>query len=679
MAVKPQDIRNIVLLGHGGAGKTTLGEAMLHQAKVTTRLGSTDEGTSLLDYSAIEKDRQHSVDPSMANFEHAGAHINLIDAPGYPDFIGGSIAALTGADVAVVVVSATAGIEVNTRRLFKIAQDNKRALAIVINKMDGENADLERVLASVQETFGAACRPMTLPVNNRAGVVNCFTATEGDSDLGPVADFRTQIVENVVEADESLMEAYLGGEEPSGEQLAAAVSKAMIGGTLIPVFFTAARQCIGAQELMDAAAKLFPSPLQMPLIAVRTGKAEDAEAVEIAVDPDKPFVGQAVKITTDPFVGKLAWIRIFQGRVAGETMYILRDERKAAKVGHLFRVQGKDTQEIKEALAGDIIALAKVDDIQYGDVLHAEGDAMYAPTPYRPNPMYSLAVTPKSRGDEQKISEALHKLTQEDITFVASRDNQTGETVISGIGDLHLRIMLTKMQERFDLEVETKPPKIPYRETISTKADGHYRHKKQTGGAGQFGEVYLRVEPLERGSGYEFVSELFGESIPRQFLPAIEKGVQDVWHQGAVAGYPMQDIKIAITDGKHHPVDSKEVAFRTAGKYAFIDAIEKAKPVILEPIVDMEITVPANHMGDIASDLSGRRGRIMGQDMLPGNMVVVKAQAPLAEVMQYNSQLRSVTGGQGSYSMEFSHYEPVPGNVQAQIVAAGKKHAKDEE
>jgi elongation factor G len=291
--------------------------------------------------------------------------------------------------------------------------------------------------------------------------------------------------------------------------------------------------------------------------------------------------------------------------------------------------------------------------------------------------MYSLAVTPKSRGDEQKISEALHKLVEEDSTFTYARDPQTNETVISGIGDLHLRMMLAKMKERFDLEVETRPPKIPYKETITAKAEGHYRHKKQTGGAGQFGEVYLRVEPLERGGGFEFVNDLFGESIPRQYLPAIEKGIVDVLHNGAIAGYPLQDVRVSVYDGKHHPVDSKEVAFRTAGKHAFIDAVSKAHPAILEPIVNMEVTIPANFMGDITSDLSGRRGRIQGQDMLPGGQCVVRAQAPLAEVSQYNSQLRSVTGGQGSYTMELSHYEPVPGNVQQQLAAAAQK-AKEE-
>ena len=677
-ASKPQDIRNIVLLGHGGAGKTTLADAMLHAAGIGSRLGSVDDGTSLLDFTDIEKDRKHSVDPTAAFVEHKGKTINFIDAPGYPDFIGGSIGAMGGADVGLVVISATAGIEVNTRRLLKAAQAAGMPVAIVINKIDGENVDLERLLGDIAESFGQACRPMNLPADGGKAVIDCFANDSGSTDVGDVADANTQLIENIVEADEELMEAYLGGEEVPRDKLSAAFARAMVEGTVIPILFAAARAEIGVTELMDALADYFPSPACVALAPAKAGAGEDAESIELAADPDKPFVGQAFKIATDPFVGKLAWVRVLQGTIQGDTHYALRDEKKGAKVGHLFKVQGKETKEIAKAVAGDIIALAKVEEIGRGDVLHADGGAMFLPLPACPTPMYSLAVTPKSRGDEQKISGALSKLAEEDPTFVASRDTQTHETVISGVGDLHLRIMLTKMKQRFDLEVDTKPPKIPYRETVTVNADGHHRHKKQTGGAGQFGEVYLRIEPLGRDEGFEFVNDLFGESIPRQFLPAIEKGIKDVLTTGPIAGYPLQDVKVSVYDGKHHPVDSKEVAFRAAGKHAFIDAVHKAKPVLLEPIVDMEISIPSSHMGDIASDLSGRRGRILGQDMLPGNMCVVKAQAPLAEVMQYNSQLRSVTGGQGSYTMELSHYEGVPGNVQQQIIAASKAGKEEE-
>ncbi|MHC4982273.1 MAG: elongation factor G [Planctomycetota bacterium] len=672
-ASRPQDIRNIGLFGHGGAGKTTLGEAMLHAAKVTGRLGAVDDGTSHLDYSEIEKERKHSVDPAATHFDHEGKTINLIDAPGYPDFIGGAICALGGVDTAVIVISATAGIEVNTRRLFKAASDAAMPRAIVVNKIDGENLNLRQLLADITETFGQACKPMNLPAGAGQSVIDCFTNADGDCDIGSVADAHTQLVENIVESDEEMLEAYLGGEEIAPEKLAAAFAKAMVEATVIPVLFTAAKSQVGGTELMDAAAKYFPSPCDFQGRPVLSGRDADAEAVEVAADADKSFIGHAFKITSDPFVGKLAWVRVLQGTATPETSYALGEEKKTTKIGHLFKVRGGETHEVERAVAGEIIALAKVEEIGYGDVLHAEASPMFRALTQAPTPMYSLAVAPKSRGDEQKISGSLQKLAEEDPTFLTTRDAQTNETVISGIGDLHLRIMLTKMKERFDVEVDTKPPKIPYRETITATAEGHYRHKKQTGGAGQFGEVFLRVEPLERGAGFEYVNKLFGESIPRQFLPAIEKGIHDVIQSGAVAGYPMQDIRVSVYDGKHHPVDSKEVAFRTAGKWAFVDAVGKAKPVILEPIVNMELTVPANYMGDIASDLSGRRGRILGQEMLPGNVCNIKAKAPLAEVMQYNNQLRSATGGQGSYTMEFSHYEPVPSHVQQQIVAAAEK------
>jgi len=677
-ALKTQDVRNIALLGHGGAGKTTLGEAMLHAANVTSRLGSVDDGTSVLDFSDIEKDRKHSVDPALGHLEHAGKTLNLIDTPGYPDFVGGALTAMAGADTAVIVISASAGIEVNTRRMFAAAAKAQKARALVVNKIDADNVDLERILSSITETFGQACKPMNLPAEDGQAVLDCFANESGSSALGDVADAHTELIENVIESDEELMEAYLGGEDVPPEKLLAAFAKAMVAGAVIPVLFTSGKADVGVTELMDAVAGYFPSPADMPPVSVRSSPETDAETTDLATDPSAPMVAQAFKITADPFVGKLAWVRIVQGTATPETTYVLRDEKKSAKIAHPLKVQGKETHECSEAVVGDIIALAKVEEIRTGDVLHTDAKPMFRDMPPLPTPMFSQAVAPKSRGDEQKISGALHKLAEEDPTFRVTRDTQTNETVISGVGDLHIRLMLTKMKQRFDLEVDTKPPKIPYKETVTIKAKGHHRHKKQTGGAGQFGEVYLEIEPLGLDEGFDFVNNLFGESIPRQYLPAIEKGIKDVLTAGPIAGYPMQDIRVSVYDGKHHPVDSKEVAFRTAGKLAFVDAVSNAKPVLLEPFVNMEITVPASYMGDIASDLSGRRGRILGQDMLPGNICTVKAQAPLAEVMQYNSQLRSVTGGQGSYTMDLSHYEPVPGNVQQAIVAAAAKEKEED-
>ncbi len=673
-AQTPQDLRNIILLGHGGAGKTTLAEALLHAGGVIGKPGTIDDGTTVMDFDPLEKENQYSIDPAMAAIERAGKEINVLDAPGYPDFIGGAVAAIGGADVAVFVINASAGIEVNTRRLLKLAESLNMPKAVVVNRIQGENIQFADLMTAISETFGGAARPMNLPVDGGGSIVDCFVNTEGDSLLGPAADAQNELMESVIEADEALMEAYLGGEEVSTDQLAAAFSTAMVAGTVIPVLFTDAKAEVGTAELLDAVAHYFPSPAQVPGRPIRAGEAADAPRVEVACSPEKPFIGLAFKVTSDPFVGKLSWIRVMQGTATPETTYSIGDARKSSKMGHLFKVQGKESVEIKQAVAGDIIALAKVEEITAGSVLHGEGREMYADPVPAPTPMYTLAIAPKKRGDEQKLAEAMTRISDEDPTFITTRDAQTQETVISGIGDLHIRIVLAKMKTRFNMEVDTRPPKIPYRETITAKAEGHHRHKKQPGGAGQFGEVSLRVEPLERGEGFVFEEDIFGGSIPQQFIPAVEKGVRDVLTEGAVAGYPLSDVKVTVYDGKHHPVDSKEVAFRTAGKYAFIDAIEKAKPVLLEPIVDIEVTVPSEHMGDITGDLNGRRGRIMGVDVLPGGkMQVIKAQAPLSEVMTYNSTLRAMTAGQGSYDMEFSHYEPVPGNVQQQIIDAAAK------
>ncbi|NLF32139.1 MAG: elongation factor G [Planctomycetes bacterium] len=679
-AQKPQDLRNIILLGHGGAGKTTLAEALLHAGGVVNKMGSIDEGTTLMDFDAMEKENQYSIDPAMATISRAGKDINLLDAPGYPDFIGGAVAAIGGADVAVFVVNAAAGIEVNTRRLLKLAESLNLPKAVVVNRIQAENVQFPELMAAIRDTFGSAAKPMNLPAEGGTAVIDCFVNTEGDSALGEAADAQNELMESVIEADEALMEAYLGGEKVSAEQLAAAFSTAMVSGTVVPVLFTDAKAEVGTAELLDAVANYFPSPAQVPGRTIRAGEKEDAPVVDVACTGDKPFIGLAFRVTVDPFVGKLSWVRVMQGTVTPDTTYSIGDARKSSKVSHLFKVQGKDSVEIKQAVAGDIIALAKVEEVVSGAVLHSEGKEMYAEAVPAPTPMFTLAIAPKKRGDEQKLAEAMTRISEEDPTFITTRDAQTQETVISGIGDLHIRIVLAKMKNRFHMEVDTRPPKIPYRETVTVKAEGHHRHKKQTGGAGQFGEVYLRIEPLERGEGFVFEEDIFGGAIPQQFIPAIEKGVRDVLGEGAIAGYPLSDVKVIVYDGKHHPVDSKEVAFRTAGKYAFLDAIAKAKPVLLEPIVNIEVTVPSEYMGDITGDLNGRRGRIMGMDVLPGGtMQVIKAQAPLSEVMTYNSQLRAMTAGQGSYDMEFSHYEPVPGNVQQQIADAAAKAKHESE
>lgn len=673
------DIRNVILLGHGGSGKTSLTEAMLHTAGAVSRLGSVDEKTSVSDYYDEEKEHQHSILSAIVHAEHNGKLINVIDTPGSPDFVGPAIAALPAAETAILVINATAGIETNTRKLFHLAGEQGKPRMIVINKMAAENVEIPELIKGIQETFGSHCRCANLPSEDNKSVIDCIENTAGSSPVMTVADAHTQLIESVVEADDALMERYLGGEEIPTAEIAAAFVKALRSGTLIPIVFTEARLEVGVKELLNLITKYTPSPAD-----VEPAKLVDGEKVtELKADPAGPLMGVVFRVAFDPRSNmKYSTIRIFSGTLKSDTNMIHNDEKKGLRPGHILKPQGGETKEIDVGVAGDIIILAKLEELKIGDLIHdGRVSGKYKMPPF-PEPMFSLAMEPASRGDEQKIGGALDKLREEDPCFKTTRDAQTKELVAQGLGDLHLRIMIEKMQNRFKLAVNTKEPKIPYKETITGKADGHYRHKKQTGGAGQFGEVYLKVEPAERNSDppLQFSWDIFGGSIPGQFEPAILKGINDVMVNGPVAGFPMQDVKVSITDGKYHPVDSKEVAFRTAGKGAFIDAIKKAKPALLEPIVNMEVTIPAENVGDIAGDLSSKRGRVIGQDMLPGNFIIIKAQVPLAEVSQYTSQLKSVTGGRGSFSMTLSHYEPVPPNVQQQIVALyGKKKDDMEE
>lgn len=673
------DIRNVLVAGHGAAGKTALVDAMLFASKTVTRRGSTLDGSSFSDFEKEEKDHKHSIYSCLLHADHDGKRINLIDSPGSPDLVGAAMASMPAVETVAVVINAQNGIEVVSRRVMEAAKDRNLCRAIIVNKIDMPEVDLETLVAQIQETFGHECLPINLPTNGGKAVVECLLNREGKSDFGSVQDAHTAILDQIVELDENLMEKYLGGEEPNYEALHAPFERAMDEGHVVPILFTDAKNNVGVAELLDAIARHFPSPEEGNPRPFLTGEAPNERPFEYHNDATKPLLAHVFKVTTDPFVGKLAIFRAHQGKAAGNSQVFIGHNKKAIKLGHVFHLQGKEHREADVIIAGDIGAVAKIEEIHTNDVLHDDHalDSVHLRPVQFPTPMYGLAVTPKARGDEQKISGALSKLAEEDPTFKWHTDRQTHEMVINGLGELHLRLILEKLKNR-GLQVDTKPPKIAYRETIQGKAEGHYRHKKQTGGAGQFGEVFLRIEPLDRGQGFEFVNEVFGGTIPGQFIPAVEKGVRELLDQGVVAGYPIQDVRVIVYDGKHHPVDSKEVAFKTAGKYAFKEAILKAKPALLEPIVNMEVTAPESHMGTITGDLSGKRGRIQATDILPGGMAQVKAQAPLSEVMQYQSQLKSVTGGQGSFVMELSHYEPVPPQVQQQIAAQYKPKVEEE-
>ena len=675
-----RDIRNLALLGHGGAGKTMLTEALLHAAGVIGAAGDVERGDTVCDFEAEEKEHGHSLSSAVVHADVQGRHINLIDTPGYPDFQGRALSALPAVETAAVVVNAQAGVEMMTRRLMERAAERRLCRMLIINKIDADNVDLPGLVEQLRETFGSECLPINLPTGGASGVVDVFTRAEGEADFGDVADAHTAILDQCVEVDDDIAELYLGGEDLSEEQIHKVFEKALREGHLVPICFVSGKSGAGVKELLDLICKLAPNPLEgnpRPFIRGEPGDA-DVEEFHAVADSDAHALAHVFKVAIDPFVGRMGVFRVHQGTITKDSQLFVGDARKPFKVGHLFKLQGKDHVEVDAAIPGDICAVAKVEELEFDAVLHDSHDEDHIhlrPLAF-PSPMHGLAIESASRGDEQKVARALASLEAEDPCFIVERAS-TGEIVIRGLGDLHMRMCLEKMKHRFGVEVETHPPKIAYRESITTEAEGHHRHKKQTGGAGQFGEVYLRVAPLESGGGYEFSNDVVGGAIPQQFIGPVEKGVQEAMTQGVIAGYPMQDIKVSVYDGKHHPVDSKEVAFVAAGKRAFQDAVRKAKPVVLEPIVDLEITAPEGNMGDIAGDLSGKRGRIQGQDSIPGGMVVIRAQAPLAELGNYQGQLKSVTAGQGTFSMELSHYEPVPPQVQQQIVA--QHQPKEEE
>ena len=631
-----EDIRNVALVGHAAGGKTMLAERMLMTAGVINSMGDVTKGTTVADFDPQEKSHGRSLNSSVLHLDHSGKHINLLDTPGYPDFLGHALGMLPAVETAAVVVDARSGVQMITSRMMEAAKERGLARLLVINKMDADDVDLEAVLNAVVETFGSECLPINLPAGGGTKVVDCFFNPSTESaDFSDVSEAQTRIVDQVVEMDEELMEAYLEqGEDLAPEKLHDAFELALREGHLVPVCFTSGESGAGVAELMDVIARVMPNPIEGNPPRFFKGEGEGVESMEVTPDPSGHALAHVFKLIIDNFVGRLGVFRIHQGTINKDSQLFVGEARKPFKVAHLLKLQGKDTSEIDAGVPGDICAVAKVDDLSLDAVLHEshDEDAVALEAISYPAPMFGLAVTAKTRGDEQKISDTLSKLDSEDPCFRVEHNSVTNETVIRGLGDLHLRVLLEKMSERYNVEVDTHAPKIEYRETVRAPAEGHARHKKQTGGAGQFGEVYIKLEPTERGVGFEFVDKIVGGVIPNQFIPAVEKGVRQVMDNGAVAGYPMQDLRVTLYDGKYHPVDSKEIAFISAGKKAFIDAINKAKPIVLEPIVNVAITVPQDNMGDITGDLSGKRGRISGTDAASGGMVVISGQVPLSEI-----------------------------------------------
>ncbi len=680
-AYNTEAIRSVALVGHGAAGKTTLAETLLHASGAIAAKGSVERGNTVCDFDPLEKESGHSLNSALTNFAIEGAHVHLIDTPGFPDFTGQSVAALAGVDTALIVVNAQSGIELMTERMMRWAGERKLCRMIVINKIDADNLDLPALVAAIRERFGNQCMILDLPAHGAADVVEVLEHDSGDADFETVAAAHRALIDQIVEEDEDLLAQYLeDGADPSPDKLHAPFEKALREGHLIPILFVSARTGAGIPQLLHVLASLAPNPAEgNPPPFYRGEPGGETVAVVAEPDPAKHVLAHVFKIISDPYMGKVGIFRVHQGTMKKNGQLFVGDGKRPIKVAHLYQVQGKDYVEVDELMPGDLGAIAKVEEIEFDCVLHDSHDEDHihlVPLDF-PRPMAGLAVETKKKGDEQRLFDILNKLALEDPTFQVERHPTHNETVIRGLGEIHLKSKLAKMVAQFKLEVDTKPPRIPYRETITSAAEGHHRHKKQSGGAGQFGEVYLRIEPLERGAGFEFVDAVKGGVIPGVFMPAVEKGVRQALEGGVVAGHAVEDVKVTVYDGKSHDVDGKEVAFVTAGRKAVIDAIRAAKPIVLEPIVNIEIVVPEENIGDLSGDLSGRRGHITGTDGRGHGMSAINGQVPLAELGDYQSRLKSLTGGKGSYTIDFSHYSAVPPQVQQQL--ASKFQLKEDE
>ena len=675
-------IRSVALVGHGAAGKTSLAEALLFATGAIAAKGSVDKGSTVCDADPLEKEAGHSLSSAIVNFGYEETHVHLVDTPGYPDFSGQAIASLAGVDTALVVVNAQTGVELMTERMMRYAGERKLCRMIVINKIDADNVDLPGLVADIRDRFGKQCMILDLPAHGAADVVEVLEHDSGDADFESVAAAHRALIDQIVEEDEDLLAQYLeDGADPSAAALHAPFEKALREGHLIPILFVSAKTGAGVKELLHVLASLAPNPAEgnpPPFYKGEPGGA--TEAFQAAPDADKHVLAHVFKVVADPYMGKIGVFRVHQGTVKKDMQLFIGDSKRPFKVAHLYQLQGKDTVEVDELLPGDIGAVAKVEEIEFDCVLHDSHDEDHihlAPLDF-PRPMAGLAVETKKKGDEQRLFDILGKLAVEDPTFVVERHPHTNETVIRGLGEIHLKAKLTKMAAQYKLEVDTKPPLIPYRETITAPAEGMHRHKKQSGGAGQFGEVHLRIEPKGRGEGFEFVDAVKGGVIPGVFMPAVEKGVRQALEGGVVAGFPVEDLKVTVYDGKTHAVDGKEVAFVTAGRKAVIEAIRGAKPIVLEPIVTIEIVVPEAAIGDLTGDLSSRRGHITGTDARGHGMAAITGEVPLAELNDYQSRLKSLTGGQGSYTLEFARYAAVPPNVQQQMASKFQLHEEDE-
>jgi len=678
-ATGTESIRTLALVGPAAAGKTLLAEALLQRCGVIGAMGSIERGSTVSDHDVLERRMQHSLNSALLHVEHAGTRIHIVDTPGGNDFLGQSLPALEAVETAAIVINAATGIEPMAVRMMEYAAARGLDRLIIVNRIDAAPEKLEVLLAQIRAAFGNECLPLNLPDADATRVVDCFYNRAGHSDFGAVEDAHRALVEQVVEVDAAFVDRYLEDGDVDAAELHAPLEQALREGHLIPVCFVSAKTGAGVGELLDIIVRLLPNPTEGNPPAFLKGEGEGATRMHATPDPALHVLAHVFKVAVDPYVGKMGVLRVHQGCITRDSLLYVGDGRKPFKVGHLFMLQGKEHVEVQKAVPGDIVAVAKVDELHFDAVLHdaAEDDHIHlAPLDF-PVPVFGLAIEPKRRGDEQRMAEIIGRLVQEDPCLKLEHVASTNETLIYGLGELHLRVLLDRLREVYKFEVNTRPPRIAYRETVTAPAEGHHRHKKQSGGAGQFGEVFLRIEPLARGAGFEFVDQVKGGTIPGQFIPAVEKGVREVLASGAIAGYPVVDVRVVVHDGKHHSVDSKEIAFVTAGRKAFLDAIAKAQAIVLEPIVAIEIGAPDQAMGDITGDLSSRRGMVTGTSNLAAGSVLIKGLAPMSELASYQLRLNALTAGQGRYAIALSHYEAVPPGVQQELTKGWQMRDED--
>ena len=696
MARNIEEIRNIAVCGHSGAGKTTLVDQLLVQSGAVSSKPSVDAGTSICDFDEEEKHHKHSIEATVAHLDYAGKHINLIDTPGYPDLVGQMIGSLRAVETALIVVDAHSGIKVNTRRAWAEAGKAGCGRIVVLSKLDTDNIDFPGLVDSIKEVFGSSCALLNVPLgtgDSLSGLVSTLVVPDkSDGAAIDPAQINESLIESIIEVDEGVMERYFEGKLPSAEELKKLLVQSIAAGTLTPIVCVSTKKDIGVTELLDILANSALPPTAVP----RTG-TQAGETITLKPDAGAPLAAQVFKTRIDPFVHRLSFIRVYSGTINKDSTVNSSGARKGIKLGPLLEMQANETSPVDDAGPGEIVAVAKCEDLHTGALL---GEVELPPISY-PTPMVGLAVAPKSRGDEVKLSGALHKITEEDPTIHLDHDPETKEMVLTGMSELHLMLIQERLKRRDKVEVNTKEPKIPYRETVQANAEGSYRHKKQSGGAGQFAEVHARIYPFPEGTppddfaaksrfpqlkkshyheknNFLWVDSVVGASIPGNFMPAVEKGFLARLQQGVVAGYPIQNVCVEVHYGKDHPVDSNETAFKMASSKVFAQIFKEAKPALLEPVVNLHITVPSDNVGDVSSDLSGRRGQMVGMEPAGGGMTTVEAKAPLGEVSTYARTLSSMTGGQGSYTMEFSHYDLVPGNVQQEIISSAKLKVEED-